>query len=161
MNAKEKRVRILDLQDQYCRKCEYHMKPLKDCVQHCEAGRELSNLAQGMFEVNKGRIVKTLEQWDEICQEAATLYNQGVGFTIVAKKLGCHPSTLRDQLKKRGLWKGESQVKIQERSREKWDNFCQQALELRELGLSYQKIANRQGVAASSLRNEMSRRGLR
>ncbi|MED2766078.1 zinc-finger domain-containing protein, partial [Bacillus thuringiensis] len=90
MEARIKRIRILDLQDQYCQKCEYEMKPLNHCIKHCEVGRELSSLAKGMFEV---RVMNTCEQWDDICQKATALYKQGLGFTKVAENLGCHTGT--------------------------------------------------------------------
>ncbi|WP_257143351.1 hypothetical protein [Bacillus cereus] len=133
------------------------MKSLKECIQHCAIGLEMKELARGLFEENKER--KPKEEWDEICRQAAKLYEQGFGTTMITKELGCPSSTLREQLKKRGLWKGETQAEIQEKSRKKWDDWCQQALELKEQGWSYPKIADSLGVPASNLRNEMSKRG--
>ncbi|ANS50875.1 hypothetical protein PVK73_28055 [Bacillus thuringiensis] len=159
MNGKEKRIRILDIQDQHCQPCEFQMKPLKECMQHCEVGLELKKLARELFEENKGR--KPKEEWDEICRQAAKLYEQGFGTTVITKTLGCPSSTLREQLKKRGMWKGKTQAEIQEQSRKKWDDWCQQALKLRGQGYSYPKIAQYLGVPASNLRNEMSKRGCR
>ncbi|MGR5965648.1 hypothetical protein ACT7DB_20720 [Bacillus cereus] len=53
MKNKEKRIRILDLQDQYCQTCEYRMQLLKECVQHCAIGQELKMLASGLFRKHK------------------------------------------------------------------------------------------------------------
>lgn len=159
MKDKIKRVRILDLQDQHCQTCEYRMKPLKQCMQDCLIGQELSMLASGLFEGCKEQ--KSKEEWDEICRQAVKLYEQGLGTTMITKELGCPSSTLRDQLKRRGLWEGKTQVEIQEQSLKKWDDWCQQALKLRERGYSYPKIAQYLSVPASNLRNEMSKRGFR
>ncbi|PYE87785.1 hypothetical protein [Bacillus sp. 196mf] len=159
MNGKEKRIRILDIQDQYCHTCDYQMKPLKECIQHCAIGMELRELATALFEEHRGK--KSREEWDEICRQAAKLYEQGFGTTMITKTLSCPSSTLREQLKKRGLWKGKTQAELQEQSRKKWNDWCQQALELRGRGFSYPKIAQYLGVPASNLRNEMSKRGCR
>ncbi|PEZ37188.1 hypothetical protein CN345_11070 [Bacillus thuringiensis] len=59
MNLKEKRIRILDLQDQHCQICEYQMKPLKACIQqHCEIGKELKDLAIVLVTEEKGKNLK-------------------------------------------------------------------------------------------------------
>ncbi|KXY21507.1 hypothetical protein [Bacillus sp. FSL K6-0067] len=72
----------------------------------------------------------------------------------------CPASTLRDQLKRRGLWKGKTQVEIQEQSREKWNDWCQKAVQLRKQGFSNSKISQHLGVSTSSLREQMRKRGL-
>ncbi|MGX5634242.1 hypothetical protein [Bacillus thuringiensis] len=161
MKEKEKqiRIRILDIQDQHCQTCDYQMKPLKECMQHCAIGLELKELARELFTENGER--KPREEWDEICRQAAQLYEQGFGTTMITKKLGCPSSTLREQLKKRGMWKGKTQIEIQEQSRKKWEEWCQQALKFREQGFSYPKIAQYLGVPASNLRDQMSKRGFR
>ncbi|MGE6964196.1 hypothetical protein ACQKIW_31070 [Bacillus thuringiensis] len=158
INHKEKRIRILDLQDQYCQICEYQMKPLKVCVQqHCEIGKELKNLAAVLVTERKEK--KSRESWDDICKQAATLYKQGFGLTHISKELSCSRSTLREQLKKRGLWTGQTQREIQEKSRRKWDNFCGRAKQLRGKGWSYPKIAQYLQTPASNLREQMRKRG--
>lgn len=157
MKNKEKRIRILDLQDQYCQTCEYRMKPLKECIQHCVIGQELRMLASGLFRNHKGQ--KSREEWDEICRKAAKLYEQGLGTSMITKILSCPSSTLREQLKKRELWKGKTQVEIQEQSQKKWNDWCQQALKLRDQGMNYPKIAQHLGVSVSTLRNQMRKKG--
>ncbi|OOR12037.1 hypothetical protein BW897_15335 [Bacillus cereus] len=160
MNAREKRIRILDLQDQHCCECEQRMKPLKNCVQHCEVGKELAQLGEGLIRNHQTRRMNTCEHWDDVCKQAVTLHAKGIGYTIIAKKLNCHPSSLRDQLKKRGVWCGESQEEILEKSRQKWNRLCKQAVMLREKGLGYPQIARQLEVAVVSLRDQMQRRGL-
>ncbi|MBJ8113112.1 hypothetical protein JDS99_26400 [Bacillus cereus group sp. N6] len=103
MNGRTKRIRILDLQDRFCQICEHQIKPLKECIQYCAVANELQTLASELFEQSKRWNSK--EEWDDICQQAIKLYIKGIGINIVAEKLGYPSSTLRDQLKKRGLWK--------------------------------------------------------
>ncbi|KXY34875.1 zinc-finger domain-containing protein [Bacillus sp. FSL K6-0067] len=158
MNDRKKRIRILDIQDQYCQTCEYQMQPLKKCIQHCTVGQELKTLARELFPESKR--CNPREDWDEICKQAVKLYEEGFGNTIISKKLGCPTSTLREQLKRRGLWQGKTQAEIQEQSQKKWDDWCQRALKLREQGFSYPKIAQQLGVHASKLRDQIRKRGL-
>ncbi|MGH0792259.1 hypothetical protein ACQVTU_32575 [Bacillus cereus] len=159
VNPKETRIRILDLQDQYCQICEYQMNPLKECVQQrCEVGKELKSLASLLFIESSER--KSKETWDSICKQATQLYAQGFGANYISNELGCSRSALRDQLKKRGLWSGKTQSEIQEHSRQKWDNWCDSAKKLREKGWSYPKIAQHLKIPASNLRNQMRKRKL-
>ncbi|MGQ7190711.1 helix-turn-helix domain-containing protein, partial [Escherichia sp. HC-CC] len=43
------------------------------------------------------------------------MYEQGIGYPDIAQQLNCHVTTLRKELKKRGLWKGLSaeQLRVQ------------------------------------------------
>ncbi|MBG9832066.1 hypothetical protein ABE50_30470 [Bacillus wiedmannii] len=50
-------------------------------------------------------VVQTSEEiWDEKCQQAIVLFNQGIAYPDIAKKVGCHVSNLYRELKKRGLF---------------------------------------------------------
>ncbi|MDZ3952364.1 zinc-finger domain-containing protein [Bacillus thuringiensis] len=155
MNAREKRIRILDLQDQYCQRCEYKSKLLKHCTPHCEVGEELMKLGKELFVDSSIRRKYTEEHWECICQKAVILHEEGMGYTAIAKQLNCHPSGLHDQLKKRGLWCGESRKAIQENSREKWMSVCEQAVGLKEQGMSYSEMAKKLGVDVTKLRRKM------
>ncbi|MBG9612211.1 hypothetical protein [Bacillus cereus] len=159
MNSREKRIRILDLQDKYCQTCEYTMQPLKECIQihQCKIGKEFKSLTKDLFVESKGR--KTKEEWDKVCRQAVELEGQGFGAISISKQLSCSRSTLYEQLKKRGLWKGKKQTEIQEQSRAKWENWCQQAKSLRKKGWSYPKIAQYLRIPASNLRDQMRKRG--
>ncbi|HFJ9284834.1 TPA: hypothetical protein ACGW44_002636 [Bacillus toyonensis] len=148
MNNKEKRIHILNLQDQYCQRCVYRMNPLTDCIHCCEIGQELDELGRGLIQDERGRKIRTCEEWDDICRQATVLYEQGIGSVAIAKKFGCATSTLSDQLKKRKLWKGQTQAEILECSREKWDHLCGKAFDLREQRLSYKEIAIHLGVSS-------------
>ncbi|WP_242319024.1 hypothetical protein [Bacillus cereus group sp. BfR-BA-01349] len=160
MHAREKRIRILDLQDQHCRQCENNRKPLKHCTPYCEIGEELMYLGKKLFVDTSIRRKYTEEHWERICQQAVGLHEEGIGYTTIAKQLSCHPSGLHDQLKKRGLWCGESRKTIQENSREKWDRVCEQVVGLKEEGMSYPKMAKQLGVDVTKLRKQMKKREL-
>ncbi|PEO37650.1 hypothetical protein [Bacillus wiedmannii] len=160
MNGRKKRIRILDLQDQNCRKCECNRKPLKNCTLHCEVGKELADLGKELFTDSSIRRKHSEEHWERICQQAAVLQEKGMGYTTIAARLKCHPSGLREQLKKRDLWRGESMKEIQENSREKWNRVCQQAVLWRKEGYTYMAIARRLGCHVTSLRVELKKRGL-
>ncbi|HHL0973938.1 TPA: hypothetical protein ACQUHP_005641 [Bacillus cereus] len=156
VELKKKRIRILDLQDQHCRICKHQMQPLKECILHCEIGNELKRLAKALFPESSER--KSTEEWNAICRQAIKLYEQGLGTTRVSKELGCASSTLREQLKKRKMWRGQTQDEIQEQSRKKWDDWCDRAKQLREKGWSYPKIEKHLKIPASNLRKEMRKR---
>ncbi|MBG9616165.1 hypothetical protein ABE15_24025 [Bacillus cereus] len=50
-------------------------------------------------------VVQTPEEiWDEKCQQAIVLFNQGIAYPDIAKKVGCHVSHLYRELKKRDLF---------------------------------------------------------
>ncbi|MEH7150558.1 hypothetical protein CN404_04170 [Bacillus thuringiensis] len=159
MNDKEKRIRILNLQDQYCQRCVYRINPLTDCIQCCEIGQKLDELGRALIRDERGWKMRTCEEWDDICHQAAVLYEQGMGSVAIAKKLGCATSTLSEQLKKRNLWKGQTQAEILEHSRQKWDHLCGKASDLRGQRLSYKEIAIHLGVSACTLRYQMRKRG--
>lgn len=50
-------------------------------------------------------VVQTSEAiWDEKCQQAIVLFNEGIAYPDIAKKVGCHVSNLYRELKKRDLF---------------------------------------------------------
>lgn len=51
------------------------------------------------------------EKWDERCKQAIYLYNQGIEYPDIAKRVGCNVSNLYKELKKRGELKMPRQVK--------------------------------------------------
>ncbi|MDR4188066.1 sigma-70 family RNA polymerase sigma factor [Bacillus pseudomycoides] len=57
---------------------------------------------------------------------------------------------------KRKMWQGESAEQIQKQ----WDEFCKQAVVLREQGMSYFKIARQLGYNETTLIRQMKKRGL-
>ncbi|HDR5353979.1 TPA: helix-turn-helix domain-containing protein [Bacillus thuringiensis] len=105
MNARDKRIRILNLQDQYCKKCGYSLDPYQYCIQYCKIGKELIKLNKKVFGVPLERKETPEEKWDKRCKQAVDLYERGMEYPVIAKQIGCHVSGLYRELKKRGLLK--------------------------------------------------------
>ncbi|OUB36087.1 hypothetical protein BK708_02865 [Bacillus thuringiensis serovar yunnanensis] len=106
------------------------------------------------------RIQRTSQQWDDLCKQAVALYDQGMTYSSIAKHFDCSLETLRANLKKRGLWEGFSTDQLQENSRGKWDERCEQAVLLQEKGWSYYAIAKHLSCKDSNLVQELKKRGL-
>ncbi|PGS83970.1 hypothetical protein COC69_01265 [Bacillus cereus] len=103
MDARKIRIRILNLQDKYCRKCEHHTGPHTHCMYHCEIGKEMYRLGMDLVPEEKNYAKQTQLEWDERCKQTLTLRKEGLTYKQIAQKLGCHASSLRTQLQKRGL----------------------------------------------------------
>ncbi|MGR6001812.1 hypothetical protein ACT7C7_30325 [Bacillus cereus] len=49
--------------------------------------------------------VKNAEwKWDQLCEDTVQLRNTGMGYMAIIKRLKCRASSLREHLKKRGLY---------------------------------------------------------
>ncbi|HDR5352767.1 TPA: hypothetical protein QCS32_004498 [Bacillus thuringiensis] len=104
------------------------------------------------------------EKWDDLCQKAVPLQEKGMTYPEIAKHLSCHVTNLRQELKKRGLWKGFSadQLRMQraEKRKERWDTLCEQAVILHEQGMSYTNIGRKLDCPRAKLEVELKKRGL-
>ncbi|WP_144519065.1 hypothetical protein [Bacillus thuringiensis] len=98
------------------------------------------------------------KKWDELCKEAVILREEGWLYKEIAQKFGYKStSILSKQLKRRGLWKGESRAE----SKEKWDKLCQQAAIIRkEHRFSYTQIALQLNCSNATLQQQLKKRGL-
>ncbi|PGQ44800.1 MULTISPECIES: zinc-finger domain-containing protein [Bacillus cereus group] len=105
MKAKEKRVQILDLQDQHCHECEHRTKPHEYCISNCEIGREIQQLGTELFKEHAKRQTQTKEKWDERCRKAVAMKEEGISYYQISKILDCDSGSLYKYLKKRGLYK--------------------------------------------------------
>ncbi|MED2765816.1 zinc-finger domain-containing protein [Bacillus thuringiensis] len=103
MNPREIRIKILDLQDQYCRNCKYHNDSFNHCLNHCTIGKNMQTLGGQLCSKKYGHTIRSSKSWDEICSMAVSMKNTGVSYTEISKKLGCSRTNLREHLKKRGL----------------------------------------------------------
>lgn len=104
MKARDKRIWILDLQDQHCRNCEYHMRKAHPyCIETCQIGQEIQQLGSSLITDEKSREYKTKMKWDKVCQDVMELKKEGLTYVQIAEILGYDKSTIRQQLKKRGL----------------------------------------------------------
>ncbi|KIP29350.1 hypothetical protein BG10_900 [Bacillus thuringiensis serovar morrisoni] len=105
MNAREKRIQILKLKNQYCKRCKHNVAPYQQCIQHCRVGKELARLDKKIFGGQPKRRATPCEKWDDRCKKAVALYDRGIEYPVIAKQVGCHVSGLYRELKKRGLLK--------------------------------------------------------
>ncbi|MGH1233209.1 helix-turn-helix domain-containing protein [Bacillus toyonensis] len=102
MRAVAKKVKIIHLQDEYCKNCEYQTNT-EYCIEQCEIGKKLINLGKKEFRKRLLKVKTAEEKWDEKCKQAVILHKQGMDYTNIAKDVGCHVSSLYRELKKRGL----------------------------------------------------------
>lgn len=105
MKAMEARFRVIDLQKDYCKNCVFNNYPSQYCKEHCEIGKEIIRLGKRV-NVNQSIYKKSSkEKWDEKCQQAVVLYEQGMDYPHIAKELRCHVSNLYKELTQRELLK--------------------------------------------------------
>ncbi|MEX0417042.1 zinc-finger domain-containing protein [Bacillus sp. C30] len=107
MNSREKRIRILDLQDQYCMSCESRMKPLKTCISHCEVGEELKQLGTELSPSESRNRIKTkpkvYRDWEELIPKVVGLKQEGYSLYQISLMIDCSLSVLKRQMKMREL----------------------------------------------------------
>ncbi|MBH0357690.1 zinc-finger domain-containing protein [Bacillus toyonensis] len=103
MNKREMRIRILNLQDQHCISCNHRTSVHTYCINDCRIGKEIHELGAGLIFDENDLKQKITKKWDDICQQAIELRNNGYTYKKIAHQLGCHVSSLRKQLHQRGL----------------------------------------------------------
>ncbi|PGT52327.1 hypothetical protein COD86_16585 [Bacillus cereus] len=105
MTPREKRIRILNLQDQYCSQCEKRKKPLKDCILHCEVGKEMRRLGAGLFTSDLVRKSgkRIYRNWDELIPKIIEMRGEGHSLYRISQIINCSLAVLNNQMKKRGL----------------------------------------------------------
>jgi len=106
MNAKGVRIKILNLQEQHCKNCEYRYQQLDHCRFDCTIGKQIIELGVllGGKEEAKKRIRKTKGEWDRICVKAAAMREDGMTYISIAKFFGMSDGKrVAEQLRKRGL----------------------------------------------------------
>ncbi|OQR54835.1 zinc-finger domain-containing protein [Bacillus sp. CDB3] len=105
MDARETRIRILNLQDNHCHNnCEYHMGKIHPyCTEACKIGQEIQQLGSSLITDEKSREYKTKLKWNKVCLDVMELKKEGLTYAQIAEILGYDKSTIRQQLKNRGL----------------------------------------------------------
>ncbi|OUB08783.1 hypothetical protein BK708_36060 [Bacillus thuringiensis serovar yunnanensis] len=104
MDARKTRIRILDLLDGHCQSCEYHGgKTHPYCTETCKIGQEIQQLGASLITDEKSREYKKKVKWDKVCQDVMELKKDDLTYVQIAEILGYDKSTIRQQLKKRGL----------------------------------------------------------
>lgn len=97
------RIRFFNLQEQHCKNCKFQNIPSKYCIEECNIGKELTALTEKAFKRRCNTLLTSEEKWDNKCKKAVLLFKQGMEYPDIAKKLGCHVSSLYRELKKRKL----------------------------------------------------------
>lgn len=64
MNKRETRIRILDLQDQYCMGCQYHNSIRIYRIDDCRIGKEIYQLGTGLIFDEKDPKQKVKRKWE-------------------------------------------------------------------------------------------------
>ncbi|WP_237982672.1 hypothetical protein [Bacillus thuringiensis] len=93
MRAIAKKVQMLRLQEE-----------------HCKIERECIKLEKNTAKKRIEKVQTPEEKWDEKCQQAVQLFNQGTEYPTIAKIVGCNVSNLYRELKKRGVLQIPKQV---------------------------------------------------
>ncbi|EJR63042.1 helix-turn-helix domain-containing protein [Bacillus cereus] len=97
------RIHFFNLQEQHCKNCQFQYMSSKQCIEECEVGKELTTLNEKAFKRRNNTVLTPKEKWNDKCKEAVSLFEQGMEYPDIAKKIGCHVSSLYRELKKRKL----------------------------------------------------------
>ncbi|MGU3443205.1 hypothetical protein ACLBXI_25450 [Bacillus cereus] len=107
MRAVAKKVQRLRLLEEHC---ERQVDKNQHCVQNCKKEKECINLEENTVKKRTQKVQTLEEKWDARCKQAVELFNQGVEYPTIAKKVGCKVSGLYRELKKRGVLQMPKQV---------------------------------------------------
>ncbi|UIJ69745.1 zinc-finger domain-containing protein (plasmid) [Bacillus cereus] len=163
MNAKETRIYILDLQDQHCAACEHRTNDApKYCMVNCKVGADLYRLGKQLApRAEQVRESSRRRNWETLMPKILEMLQKKISMSAIAGEIGCEANTLRKRLKKMGLWHPTSRKQIQENAGKRWDERCEQAIMLREIGLTYKAICQQLGCSRSGLYQQLEKRGLK
>ncbi|MEC3532385.1 helix-turn-helix domain-containing protein, partial [Bacillus thuringiensis] len=102
-----KKVQMLRLQE----KRNKHEENIEAaCAEQLKIKRECIELEKNIAKKRSQKVQTTEEKWDEKCNQAVQLFNQGMEYPTIAKKVGCNVSSLYRELKKRDLLQMPKQV---------------------------------------------------
>ncbi|MED2765983.1 hypothetical protein P4283_29005 [Bacillus thuringiensis] len=107
MRAIAKKVQMIRLQEEHY---EYQVDVEQYCAEQCKIERECIKLEKRTAKKRPQKVQTPEEKWDEKCQQAVQLFNQGMEYPTIAKKVGCNVSSLYRELKKRGVLQMPKQV---------------------------------------------------
>ncbi|MED3539846.1 helix-turn-helix domain-containing protein [Bacillus toyonensis] len=100
MRAIAKKVKMIRLQEEHC---EHQVDAEQYCAKQCKIERECIKLEKNTAKKRTAKVRTPKEKWDEKCQQAVQLFNQGTEYPTIAKIVGCNVSSLYRELKKRGV----------------------------------------------------------
>lgn len=102
MRAIAKRVQMMRLQEEHCER--------QVNAEQYKIERECIKLEKNIAKTRTQKVQTPEEKWDEKCQQAVQLFNQGTEYPTIAKIVGCNVSSLYRELKKRGVLQMPKQV---------------------------------------------------
>ncbi|AKR13254.1 hypothetical protein AC241_31895 (plasmid) [Bacillus thuringiensis] len=102
-----KRVQMIRLQDEHC---ERQVKAEQYGAEQCIIERDCIKIEKNIAKKRTKKVQTPKEKWDEKCQQAVQLFNQGTEYPTIAKIVGCNVSSLYRELKKRGVLQMPKQV---------------------------------------------------
>lgn len=107
MREAAKKVQMIRLQEEHL---ERNTKAEQYSAKQCKLERESIKLEKNIVKKRTQKFQTTEEKWDTKCKKAVQLFNQGVEYPTIAKKLRCNVSSLYRELKKRGVLQIPKQV---------------------------------------------------
>ncbi|MFJ1134765.1 helix-turn-helix domain-containing protein [Bacillus cereus group sp. BfR-BA-01354] len=107
MRAIAKKVQMIRLQEEHC---ELQVDAEQCCAEQCKIERGCIKLEKNTTKKRTQKVQTPKEKWDEKCQQAVQLFNQGTEYPTIAKIVGCNVSSLYRELKKRGVLQMPKQV---------------------------------------------------
>ncbi|AKR12907.1 helix-turn-helix domain-containing protein [Bacillus thuringiensis] len=107
MRAIAKRVQMMRLQEEHF---ERQVNAEQYGAEQFKIERECIKLEKNIAKKRTKKVQTPEEKWDEKCQQAVQLFNQGMEYPTIAKIVGCNVSSLYRELKKRGVLQMPKQV---------------------------------------------------
>ncbi|MDI6680002.1 hypothetical protein QMA02_30030 [Bacillus wiedmannii] len=108
MRAVAKKVQRLRLLEEHC---ERQVDTKQYCAQkNCKIEKECIKLEKNTVKKRTQKVQTPEGKWDARCKQAVELFNQGIEYPTIAKKVGCNVSSLYRELKKRGVLQMPKQV---------------------------------------------------
>ncbi|KAA6461440.1 MULTISPECIES: hypothetical protein [Bacillus cereus group] len=107
MRGVAKKVQRLRLLEEHC---ERQVDTKQYCAQKCKIEKECIKLEKNTVKKRTQKVQTPEEKWDARCKQAVELFNRGMEYPVIAKKVGCKVSSLYRELKKRGVLQMPKQV---------------------------------------------------
>ncbi|EOO23014.1 hypothetical protein ICM_06237 [Bacillus cereus BAG1X2-3] len=107
MRVIAKKVQMLRLWEEHC---ERQVEAEQYCAEQCKIEKDCIKLEKNTAKKRTQKVQTPEEKWDEKCKQAVQLFNQGMEYPTIAKKIGCKVSSLYRELKTRGVLQMPKQI---------------------------------------------------
>jgi hypothetical protein len=107
MRVIAKKVQMLRSREEHC---ERQVGAEQYCAERCRVEKDCIKLEKNTAKKRPPKVQTPEEKWDEKCKQAVQLFNQGMEYPTIAKKVGCKVSSLYRELKKRGVLQMPKQI---------------------------------------------------